>query len=40
MKKLLIGMTLAPRENPTVNKSLKSLRKAGVKDKIYIFAEP
>jgi len=40
MKKLVIGMTLAPREIETYNKSIKSLRDAGVNDTIYIFAEP
>jgi hypothetical protein len=37
---VVIGMTLAPRENETVNKSIKSMRDAGVQNLIYLYCEP
>jgi len=33
-------MTLAPREIPEVNKTIKTFREAGFRNKIYIYAEP
>jgi hypothetical protein len=37
---LNIAYTLAPRNKPTINKSIKSLRKAWFKQTLYIYAEP
>ena len=37
---MIIAITTAPREIPTLNATIKALRGAGYEDKIYIFAEP
>lgn len=40
MKNLVIWLTIAPRKVPTINACIKSLRDAGIDNRIYIFAEP
>ena len=37
---MIIAITTAPREIPTLNVCIKALRSAGYNEKIYIFAEP
>jgi len=37
---MIIAITTAPREIPTLNATIKALRGAGYEDTIYIFAEP
>ncbi len=38
--KLAIAVTTAPRETPTLGRSLDSLRNAGFADTVHVFAEP